>query len=38
MREWIRRPDFCTALPELLEGEDLEFTEYIRKLVASERK
>ena len=38
MREWIRRPDFCAALPELLEGEDLEFTEYIRRLAESERK
>jgi hypothetical protein len=38
MREWIRRPDFRAALPELLEGEDPEFTEYIRKLVEAERK
>jgi hypothetical protein len=38
MREWIRRPDFHAALPQLLEGEDLEFTEYIRKLAESETK
>ncbi len=36
IREWIRRTDFRTALPELLPGEDPEFTEYIRKLVESE--
>lgn len=38
MREWIRRPDFRSALPELLEGEDPEFTEYIRKLAEAERR
>jgi hypothetical protein len=38
MREWIRRPDFRAALPELLEGEDPEFTDYIRRLADSERK
>lgn len=32
MREWLRRPEFRAVLPELLEGEDPEFTDYIRKL------
>lgn len=38
MREWIRREDFHAALPQLLEGEDAEFTEYIRRLAESETK
>jgi hypothetical protein len=38
MREWIRRADFRDALPQLLEGEDAEFTEYIRKLADGERR
>lgn len=38
MREWVRRADFRAALPELLEGEDPEFTEYIRALELAERK
>jgi hypothetical protein len=38
MREWVRRADFRDALPELLEGEDEEFTQYIRKLADSERQ
>ena len=36
MREWVRRADFRDALPELLQGEDEEFTEYIRQLADSE--
>jgi len=36
MREWIRRTDFRAALPELLQGEDPEFTDYIRTLADSE--
>lgn len=36
MREWLRRADFRAALPELLEGEDPEFTEHIRQLARSE--
>lgn len=32
MREWLRRADFREALPTLLEGEDEEFTRYIRTL------
>jgi hypothetical protein len=38
MREWVRRADFRAALPELLEGEDEEFTRHIRRLADSERK
>lgn len=33
MREWVRRADFRDALPELLEGEDEEFTHYVSKLM-----
>lgn len=29
MMEWCRREDFRTALPDLLEGEDDEFSNYI---------
>lgn len=36
MREWVRRADFRDALPSLLEGEDEEFTHYIRSLLAAE--
>lgn len=32
MVEWLRRADFRDALPGLLEGEDEEFTQYIRAL------
>lgn len=32
MREWVRRSDFRDALPELLEGEDPDFTAYISRL------
>jgi hypothetical protein len=35
MREWCRRADFRALLPELLEGEDLEFGGYIRGLAAT---
>jgi hypothetical protein len=37
MREWVRRPDFRSALPELLQGEDEDFTRYIRALADEER-
>lgn len=37
MLEWLRRTDFRAALPELLGGEDPEFTDYIRKLAESHR-
>jgi hypothetical protein len=36
MREWLRRADFRAALPTLLEGEDEEFTQYIRQLADAE--
>ena len=29
MREWCRKQDFQAALPDLLEGEDDEFSAYI---------
>ena len=32
MREWCRRDDFCSVLPELLHGEDPAFADYIREL------
>lgn len=38
IREWVRRADFRAALPELLEGEDEEFTQHIRQLCATEQK
>lgn len=34
MREWINRAEFRDALPSLLEGEDEEFTQYIRQLAS----
>ena len=34
MREWCRNDDFRAALPELLEGEDPDFQDYIRKIAA----
>jgi hypothetical protein len=34
MMEWVRRSEFRDALPNLLEGEDEEFTQYIRQLAA----
>ena len=38
MREWVRRADFRGALPQLLEGEDPEFTGYIRRLAEAEQR
>jgi len=35
MLEWLRRADFRAALPELLEGEDEDFTRYISGLAAT---
>src|ERR1051326_2189163 len=37
MREWVRRADFREALPELLEGEDEDFTHYIADLADEEK-
>jgi len=36
MREWCRRPEFRSALPELLKGEDDEFQAHIRRIAAEE--
>jgi hypothetical protein len=36
MREWCRREDFRTALPELLQGEDADFVKYIEQLAREE--
>jgi hypothetical protein len=36
MREWCRRDDFRTTLPLLLEGEDPDFADYIRRLAEVE--
>ena len=36
MREWCRKNDFRGVLPDLLEGEDDEFSEYILALAESE--
>ncbi len=38
MREWVRRADFRDALPELLEGEDEDFTRHIRALAEMEER
>jgi hypothetical protein len=37
MREWVGRPEFCNALPELLEGEDEDFKRYIQALAEDEK-
>jgi hypothetical protein len=29
MREWCRREDFRAAMPQLLQGEDLDFAKYL---------
>lgn len=36
MREWCRRPDFREALETLLEGEDVDFQEHIRRMARAE--
>lgn len=36
MREWCRRQDFRTLLPELLQGEDPDFQSYILKIAKEE--
>jgi hypothetical protein len=38
MREWCRREDFYQLLPQLLRGEDPDFTRYIRKLAEEEQR
>jgi hypothetical protein len=37
MREWVRRVDFRASLSQLLEGEDEEFTRYIRAMADGEK-
>lgn len=32
IRFWLRRPDFCVSLEELLDGEDPDFQKYMRKI------
>ena len=36
MREWCRRDDFRSTLPELLKGEDSAFSDYIRRIAREE--
>jgi hypothetical protein len=36
MREWCRRRDFRSSLPQLLGGEDPEFVSYLRRLADQE--
>ncbi len=36
MRDWCRRRDFRALLPELLEGEDPDFVEHIKRIAAAE--
>ena len=36
MREWCRRQDFRTALPDLLEGEDDQFSLHIQGIAKAE--
>jgi hypothetical protein len=37
MREWCRREDFRLALPQLLQGEDADFAQYISLVLTEER-
>lgn len=38
MRDWCKRRDFCEALPELLEGEDVDFARHIFQLAGLEER
>ena len=38
MREWCRRRDFRAMLPRLLDGEDPDFSAYIRRISAAEEQ
>ena len=38
MREWCRRPDFLAMLPQLLEGEDPDFSHYISRVADAETR
>jgi hypothetical protein len=35
MREWCRRADFRASLPELLDGEDPDFVQYIQRFTGN---
>jgi hypothetical protein len=37
MREWCGREDFRNALPQLLMGEDADFSRYISRLAQEEQ-
>ena len=37
MREWCRRDDFYALMPQLLRGEDPDFSAYIRRVAEEER-
>jgi hypothetical protein len=37
MREWCRRTDFRSQLPQLLRGEDPEFIRYLQRIAEEER-
>ena len=38
MREWCKRNDFRKQLPELLQGEDKDFADYISRLAQEEAR
>ena len=38
MREWCRRQDFRSALPQLLEGEDEDFVRHISRIAQQESR
>lgn len=38
MREWCRREDFYSMLPQLLRGEDPDFAMYIRRVADEEHR
>lgn len=38
MREWCKRPDFRSALPDLLRGEDPDFAAKIQRIAAEEQR
>jgi hypothetical protein len=38
IREWLRRSEFREALPELLEGEDEDFSKHVQRLAESESR
>jgi len=36
MQEWCRRSDFRSALPSLLQGEDVDFANYITRIASTQ--